>query len=168
MAKFNLSVLDKKKLKELDEYIDSIENKELNIISILHRAQDIFNYLPKELQLYIARKLDVPASKVNGIVSFYSFFNEDPIGKYVISVCMGTACFVKKSQQILDEVNRVLKPDSYGMSEDKLFSVISVRCIGACGIGPVIKVNDKIYGHLEVKDVETIIQSYRDKESHES
>lgn len=168
MAKFNLSVLDKKKLKELDEYIDNIENKELNIITILHKAQDIFNYLPKELQLYIARKLEIPASKVNGIVSFYSFFNEDPIGKYVISVCMGTACFVKKSQQILDEVNRVLKPDSYGMSEDNLFSVISVRCIGACGIGPVIKVNDKIYGHVEVKDVAAIIQFYRDKESHES
>lgn len=164
MSNFNMSILDEKKLTLLDKYMDGFDDKEHNIITILHYAQDIFDYLPKELQLYIARKIGIPASKVNGIVSFYSFFNENPTGKYVANVCMGTACFVKHSQDILDEFNKILKLDENGMSADKLFSINSIRCLGACGIGPVVKINDKIFGHVKKEDVAGIIKSYRDKE----
>lgn len=156
--------LDNALLNSLKDYIDTFDNKENNIISILHYAQDIFGYLPKELQIYIARLTNLPASKINGIVTFYSFFNEKKMGKFKVDVCLGTACFVKGSEEIMKTFKDELNVDGDGLSEDGLFNVNSIRCVGACGIGPVVRVNDKIYGHVEAADVKEIIASHRKEE----
>ena len=159
------STLDKNKLKILDAYIASLEgNKKEHLIHILHKAQDLFLYLPKNLQLYIARALDLPAVDVNGVVSFYTFFNEKPVGKYTISVCMGTACFVKGSEAVLNRVLDILGTQKGEITEDGLFTVKDVRCIGACGLAPVLTVNDKVYGKVKPSDVDKIIQHYRSVE----
>lgn len=156
--------LDKTKLAELDKYIAGLENKQEAIIHILHRGQEIFGYLPKELQLYIARKADLPAAKVNGIVSFYSFFSQEPSGQYQISICLGTACFVKGADAIIKEFRSQLDMADKRVSDDGRFSIRDVRCVGACGLAPVVVINEKIYGHVGKDDVAGIIQQYRGAE----
>lgn len=158
--------LDENKLFELDRFIEQFNDKPNNIISILHYAQNLFDYLSPALQLHIAKKVGMPTSKVNGIVTFYSFFREKKMGKYTIDVCMGTACFVKDSESVINEFKRILEVDGEGLSKDGLFNVNSIRCIGACGIGPVVKINDEIYGHMRKEDVEPLIQTYRAREEH--
>lgn len=161
----DLNDLPQDKLQELDAYIDSLEDKKGSLIHVLHRAQNLFGYLPMEVQLYIARKLDVPGAKVFGVVSFYSYFTTEPRGKHTISVCMGTACFVKGSEDVLKQFMNELGIDKNGgMSEDKMFTVRDVRCIGACGLAPVVMVGEKVYGHVKKEDVKGIIDEYR-KES---
>lgn len=161
----DLNDLPQDKLQELDAYIDSLEDKKGSLIHVLHRAQNLFGYLPMEVQLYIARKLDVPGAKVFGVVSFYSYFTTEPRGKHTISVCMGTACFVKGSEDVLKKfMNELGIEKNGGMSEDKIFTVRDVRCIGACGLAPVVMVGEKVYGHVKKDDVKTIIDEYR-KES---
>lgn len=156
------STLDKELLKQLDAYIDSLEgDKQEHLIHVLHKAQDLFSYLPQNLQLYIARKLDVSGARVNGVVTFYSYFNEKPVGKYIISVCMGTACFVKGADKVLERVLELTGTSKNEMSKDGLFTVKDVRCIGACGLAPVMTVNDKVYGKVKPKDVDDIIRHYR-------
>lgn len=149
-----------KKIAELDEFIDSLPSLTGKLIVVLHKAQDIIGYLPQEVQNHIARKLNVPSAKVYGVVTFYSFFNTKPKGKYQISVCMGTACFVRGSQDILDEFEKLLKIKSGETSEDKMFSLDSLRCVGACGLAPVVMVNGKAYGRITVKDVDAIVEEY--------
>lgn len=153
--------LDEALLKSLKDYIDTFDDKENNIISILHYAQDIFGYLPKELQIYIARLTDLPASRINGIVTFYSFFSEKKVGAFKVDVCLGTACFVDDSKTLLDAFKDQLKVDEDGLSQDGLFNVNSIRCLGACGIGPVVRVNGKIYGHVKPQDIKEIIKVHR-------
>lgn len=168
MEKHNLdiSTLDAEKLKILDDYIESITgNKREHLIHILHKAQGLFRYLPENLQLYIARALDLPAVDVNGVVSFYTFFNEKPVGKYTISVCMGTACFVKGAEDVLNRVLAVLGIQKGEMTQDGLFTVKDVRCIGACGLAPVLTVNEKVYGKVKPGDVDQIIRHYRSVEN---
>lgn len=161
----DLNDLPQDKLQELDAYIDSLEDKKGSLIHVLHRAQNLFGYLPMEVQLYIARKLDVPGAKVFGVVSFYSYFTTEPRGKHTISVCMGTACFVKGSEDVLKKfMNELGIEKNGGMSEDKMFTVRDVRCIGACGLAPVVMVGEKVYGHVKNEDVKAIIDEYR-KES---
>jgi NADH:ubiquinone oxidoreductase subunit E len=156
------STLDSTLLSTLDDYITPLKDpKEEHLIHVLHKAQSLFGYLPENLQLYIARKLDLPAAKVNGVVTFYSFFNEEPVGKYTISVCMGTACFVKGADKVLDRTLELTGTKKNAMSDDGLFTVKDVRCIGACGLAPVLTVNDKVYGKVKPKDVEDIIAYYR-------
>ena len=164
MPELDMSILEKKKLDMLDAYIDTFENKQLNIITILHYAQSVFEYLPKELQLHIARKINMPAVKINGIVSFYSFFSEKPVTKYTVDVCRGTACFVKGAQTLYDIFSQKLNIDEEGISEDGLFSLNSIRCLGACGLGPIVKVNDEIFSHVTNEMVDEIILEYREKE----
>ena len=156
------STLDRELLKQLDAFIDSLEgDKQEHLIHVLHKAQDLFSYLPQNLQLYIARKLDLSGARVNGVVTFYSYFNEKPVGKYIISVCMGTACFVKGADKVLERVLELTGTNKNEMSSDGLFTVKDVRCIGACGLAPVMTVNDKVYGKVKPKDVDDIISHYR-------
>ncbi|MDR0287673.1 MAG: NAD(P)H-dependent oxidoreductase subunit E [Clostridiales bacterium] len=149
---------------ELDEFIDSLESKNGSLITVLHKAQDIYGYLPSEVQMHIARKLDIPASKVYGVVTFYSFFDTEPKGKYKINVCLGTACFVRGSQAILDEFSNELKIGVGQTTDDKLFSLDSVRCVGACGLAPVVSVNGKIYGRVTTDEVRNIVEEYMAKD----
>ena len=145
---------------ELDKYIDDLPTKQGALIAVLHKAQDIFGFLPIEVQNHVAHKLEIPASKVYGVVTFYSFFTMTKKGLYRVAVCMGTACFVKGAQDILDEFKSQLKVESGGVTEDGLFSVDALRCIGACGLAPVITVNGKYYGRIGKQDVKGIIDEH--------
>lgn len=158
--------LEQAKYRKLDAFVRSCEDPKEDVIRILHEAQTIFGFLPKEVQLYVARAVDLPAAKINGIVSFYSYFSEKPSGKYKVSICMGTACFVRGAAAVLKELRTELKVNEDGMSEDGLFSLREVRCLGACGLAPVLTVNDKIYGHVDPKDVKGLLKQYREEKVH--
>lgn len=160
MAKYEV---DEGKLKQLEEYIDSIEQKEGALIGILYKAQEIFGYLPKDVQLFVARKLGIPASKVFGVTTFYSYFTMEPRGKHVINVCMGTACFVKGADKVLEEIKKELGITEGNMSADGMFTVDSLRCVGACGLAPVVMVDGKVYGRVKVEDVKSILDEYRNE-----
>jgi NADH:ubiquinone oxidoreductase subunit E len=154
------NILTEEKYKELDNYIGELGQMEGALISILHRAQHIFGYLPKEVQLHIARKIGLPAAKVNGVVTFYSYFSETPKGEHIINVCLGTACFVRGADKILNEIEDILKIKAGETSADGKFSIDALRCIGACGLAPVIIVDGKVYGRLKVEDIPGILKQY--------
>lgn len=149
------------KLAELNDYIDGLQDKEGMLIHVLHRAQHIFGYLPKELQLHIARRVGIPAAKVYGVVSFYSYFTQTRRGEHTVSVCMGTACFVKGAEDVKEALRKELKVTFGETTEDDLFSMKEIRCIGACGLAPAIMVDEKVYGHMNEDNVRTVINSYR-------
>lgn len=153
-------MLDAKKLNELDAYIDNIADKEGHLIAILHHAQGLFGYLPKELQVYIAKKTGVATAKIYGVVTFYSFFTMKPRGKHTISVCMGTACFVKGAERILDVIREELGVEIGQMTEDGMFMLEQVHCLGACSLAPVIAIDGHIYGHMTRDKVKEVLASY--------
>lgn len=157
MGEYNL---DKEKLEKLSKYIDSLEEKDGALINVLHEAQDLFGYLPRDLQLFIARKMDITAAKVFGVVTFYSYFTMEPPGRHNISICMGTACFVKGAEDILQEFKSRLNIKDGNRSEDGVFTIDTLRCVGACGLAPVVMVDGKVYGRVKVQDVEGILKEY--------
>jgi NADH:ubiquinone oxidoreductase subunit E len=146
--------------KELDDFIKSLPSKDGALIEVLHRAQHIFGYLPKEVQTFVADKLNLPVSKVYGVVTFYSFFTTEPRGKNVINVCMGTACFVRGAGDVLKEFEKELSIKSGQTTEDMKFTLGSLRCVGACGLAPVLTINDKVYGHCTPDQVKSILAEY--------
>ena len=150
---------------ELDEFIDSLPTKKGALIQVLHHAQGLFGYLPKEVQLHIAKKLDVPPAKVYGVVSFYSYFTTEQKGEYKISVCLGTVCFVKGADKILAEFEKQLGVKSGETTSDLMFSLEGLRCVGACGLAPVVVVNGKVYGQVNVDQVKDIIAEYKQIEA---
>ena len=164
---FSLEHADEK-LKALDAFISEQDAQEESLIMILHKAQELFGYLPSELQLYVARKLKIPAAKVYGVVSFYSYFSQVKRGKHTISVCMGTACFVKGIEKVMHEFSEQLDIKSGQNTNDGLFTLKDVRCIGACGLAPVVMIDDKVYGHVKPEDVSVIIANYRTQEGSET
>lgn len=145
---------------ELEDFINSLPSKDGALIEVLHRAQNIFGYLPKEVQTFVADKLNLPISKVYGVVTFYSFFTTEPRGKNVINVCMGTACFVRGAGDVLKEFEKELGIKSGQTTEDMNFTLGSLRCVGACGLAPVLTVNDKVYGHCNPEQVKSILAEY--------
>lgn len=151
---------DNKNFTELEQFIDSIPDKNGVLIEVLHRAQNIFGYLSKEVQKFIAKKLEIPVSKVNGVVTFYSYFTEEPTGKYVINICMGTACFVRGAGDILSEFEKKLGLKVGETTSDGKFTVQILRCVGACGLAPVVTVNDKVYGHFTKEMVDKVLDEY--------
>lgn len=152
--------LNKDLLAQLEAHIDSIENKDTALIEVLHKAQNLFGYIPKEVQLFIGEKLNLPVSKIFGVVSFYSYFTTEPKGKYVFNVCMGTACFVRKADAVLRELEKNLKIKVGETTEDKQFSMEALRCVGACGLAPVLMVNEEVYGKVKPEDIPGIIEKY--------
>ena len=147
--------------RELDVFIDSLETKKGSLISVLHKAQGIFGYLPREIQEYVAEKLNESLANVYGVVSFYSFFTMVPKGEHAVSVCMGTACYVRGADKVLDEFQKELGIKSGETSLDGKFSIDALRCVGACGIAPVVLVGEKVYKKVEVKEVKKIINEYK-------
>ncbi len=152
------------KFKMLEEFIDKVPNNQSSLIEVLHKSQEIFGYLSEEVQSYVAYRLNVPVTKVYGVVTFYSYFTTKPRGKYVINICMGTACFVKGSNLILEEFQRKLNIKAGETTEDGKFTIEVLRCVGACGLAPVVTVNDKVYGHFKKEDVKKLLESYSNKE----
>ncbi|RKD22133.1 NADH-quinone oxidoreductase subunit E [Caminicella sporogenes DSM 14501] len=153
--------LPKEKFDELEKFIDSMQTTKGALIEILHKAQDIFGYLPRDVQLYIARKLGIPGAEVYGVVSFYSYFTTKPRGKHTISVCMGTACFVKGAERIATKLKEKLGIEADEITKDGLFTLKYVRCIGACGLAPVVMVDDKVFGRVKEDEIDEILDKYR-------
>ena len=133
-------------------------NQPGELINILHKAQHLFGYLPPEVQRIVAKQLDIPVSKVYGVVTFYSFFNMTPKGEYPISVCMGTACYVRGAEKVLDEFRRLLNINVGETTPDGKFSLSSLRCVGACGLAPVVLIGEKVFGRVVPGDVEKILK----------
>lgn len=153
--------------KELENYISTLEDKKSSLIIILHKAQEIFGYIPEEVQEFVAEKIEVPVSKVYGVVSFYNFFSMEPKGKYPISVCTGTACYVRGAEKILEALQKELGLKLGGVTKDGLFSLDSLRCIGACGLAPVMLVGKDVHGKVKPEDVKKIIAKYKELEAKE-
>jgi len=149
-------------LKALDAYIDSLPSTEGKLIAVLHKAQTLIGWLPPEALRHIAGRLGLKVSKVYGVATFYSYFTLKPKGKYRISVCTGTACFVRGADAILAELKKTLGIEVGETTPDGLFSLDAVRCIGACGLAPVVTINDKIYGRLKVEDVKGMLEEYQE------
>lgn len=145
----------------LDQTIEDYERKENNLIQILHMAQAIFGFLPIEVQKHVAEKLDMPYSKVSGVVSFYTFFSFSKKGKYNICVCLGTACYVRGGKKILEKLKEILEIDIGETTEDGKFSLEVMRCIGACGLAPAISINDKVYRQVNSNKLMQILAEYK-------
>jgi len=138
------------------------ENKESELINVLHKVQSKLGYLPAEVQEVIAKGLNASVAKVYGVVTFYSFFTMIPQGEFPISVCMGTACYVRGAEQVLAEFKRQLQVEVGESTEDGKFSINCLRCVGACGLAPVVTVGEKVFGRVAPSEVKKIIAQYRE------
>ena len=147
---------------KLDEVINGLKGQAGAVMPALHQAQDIYCYLPLEVQKKVADGLDVPLEEVYGVSTFYSQFSINPKGKYRISVCLGTACYVKGSGDVFNNLQKILGVTSGGITDDGKFSLQDCRCIGACGLAPVMTVNDDVYGRLtgDEKELRDILAKY--------
>ena len=152
--------LHENQVKELVEVCRSFNNEAGELINVLHKAQGIFGYLPAEVQEIVARELKVSVAKVYGVVTFYSFFTMVPKGQHPISICMGTACYVRGAEKVLDEFKRKLKVPVGETTSDGKFSLNCLRCVGACGLAPVVMVGDKTYGRVSPDGVKEILAEY--------
>ncbi len=150
-------------LQQLKEVCSSFNNEAGELINVLHKAQSIFGYLPAEVQEVIAKELNVSVAKVYGVVTFYSFFTMVPRGRHPISICTGTACYVRGAEKVLDEFKRILKVPVGEATPDGKFSITGLRCVGACGLAPVVLVGDKTYGRVAPDGVKEILKEYEDK-----
>ena len=130
------------------------------LMHVMQEAQEIYGYLPIEVQKMIADGMDIPLEKVYGVSTFYAQFSLSPKGKYNISVCLGTACYVKGSQELLDKISEILGIAPGECTDDVKFSLEACRCIGACGLAPVFTVNDDVYGRITADDVADILAKY--------
>lgn len=146
---------------ELEQYIDSMPSTKGELIRVLHKAQSIFGYLPEEVQKFVGKKLGVSTAKVFGVVSFYSYFTMLPKGEHPVSICMGTACYVRGAEKVQDEFCKQLGIKVGETTEDGKFSLDALRCVGACGLAPVVLVGEKVYGRVTVDDVKKILADYK-------
>jgi len=154
--------LKKECFTELETFINALPDKNGALISVLHKAQEIFGYLPEEVQTYVAEQLGISVAKVYGVVSFYSYFTMTPKGKFPVAVCMGTACYVRGAEKVLHDFQNQLGIKTGETTADGLFSIDALRCVGACGLAPVVLVGEDVYGRDEAKEVAAIIKKYRD------
>ncbi len=158
------------KLLELKEFIDGIRDRrhaESYLIAVLHKTQQLYRYLPREAMDFIADEMNIPTAHIWGVATFYHYFNLEPPGKYTVSVCLGTACYVKGANDVLEALKKELGTEVGSVSEDRLFSLEGARCLGACGLAPVIMIDDKIYGDLTPAKVVEIVRDYRKKNQNE-
>lgn len=150
---------------ELKEILEKYERDKSNLIQILNQVQEKYGYISQDAQKEISEYLDISMAEVYGVITFYSRFTLEPKGKYNIAVCLGTACFVKGSEKVLDKVKEILKIDVGQTTDDGLFSIEATRCVGACGLAPVFTVNDEVYGKATPEMVESVIKRIRDEEN---
>lgn len=159
MSTFKIQESHKKTIKEI---CDSFNNQPGELINILHKAQGEFGYLPEDVQREIAKNVNISVAKVYGVVSFYSFFTMTPKGRHAISVCMGTACYVRGAEKVVDEFKTQLNIKVGGVTSDGKFSLDCLRCVGACGLAPVVLIGEKVYGRVEPHQVKDILAEYND------
>jgi NADH-quinone oxidoreductase subunit E/NADP-reducing hydrogenase subunit HndA len=156
------TVLQDCQIKTIKNICKSFGNQAGELINVLHKTQEEFGYLPAEVQQVIARELNISEAKVYGVVSFYAFFTMKPKGKYKISVCTGTACYVRGAEKVVDELKEELNIEVGEVTPDGKFSLDCLRCVGACGLAPVMLIGDKVYGRIDPKEVKGILESYKD------
>ena len=150
-----------KQKEELDAVIEELRGEEGALMPIMQRAQDIYGYLPLEVQRYIALGLDIPVSEVYGVATFYSQFLLNPKGEHPVSVCLGTACYVKGSGKLMERLETLLGVKNGEITADCRFSLEATRCIGACGLAPVLTIGEDVYGRLEPAELDGILAKYR-------
>ena len=146
---------------ELKAFIEEWKAKPGNLIMVLHQVQQTYGYIPREVAIEVSELLSVPLAKIYGVVTFYNFFKLQKAGKYIIQVCLGTACYLRGGDDLMKTLERELGIGVNGTTPDGLFSVEAVRCLGCCGLAPVIVVNGEVHGKLETKDIPGIIEKYR-------
>lgn len=151
--------------KQIKEIVDRFKDEKTPLMMILGAIQNEYGYVPLEVQEYVSELIDIPVAEIYGVVTFYSLFSLTPKGKYVVGVCLGTACYVKGSQQVMDKFSEVLKIKPGETTEDGLFTLDALRCIGACGIAPAISINGKVYPKVALNQVAAIIKDLRKKET---
>ena len=148
--------------KEFNNLLEENKNSSENIMAVLQKTQDLFGYIPEKAIKMISSTLDLPESKIYGIVTFYSQFSLTPRAKYNINVCMGTACFVLGSQAVLDKILDKLKVKVGQTTDDGKWIVTTCRCLGCCGLAPVITINGEVYGKVKIQDIDKILDSFED------
>jgi len=153
--------ISREEWEKIDQVIDRFKNRQGILIPVLKEVQDICGYLPKKVQHRIAQGLQLPTSQVYGVVSFYAFFTTVPRGKHIIRVCLGTACYVRGAKQILDNLRRELHVEVGGITQDRKFSLEAVRCLGACGLAPVMVVGNDTYGMITPGKAIEIVSCFR-------
>lgn len=146
--------------KEILAIIDKYREDQGALIPVLHDVQEYFGYLPIEVQKLISEEMNVPLAEIYGVVTFYAQFSTQPKGKYTVSVCLGTACYVKGSGRILEKFENILGIQAGDVTEDGMFGIEACRCVGACGLAPVAIVNGEVYGRLVEADVQSICDKY--------
>lgn len=156
---------DKEKLKKLNQVIEKYKDTKGALIPVLHEAQEIYGYLPIDVQKTISEGLNISLAEIYGVVTFYSRFSLTPKGKYRVSLCLGTACYVKGAAKILEKVKEKLGIDVGECTKDGLFSLDAARCIGACGLSPVMMINEQVYGKLTPDEVGDILDKYINKDN---
>ena len=149
------------KFRLLGDVLDEYDRRESNLIQVLHMAQAIFGYLPEEALQFIASEMDLPLSKVNGVVSFYSFFSTQPQGRHTIQVCLGTACYVRGGKKIVEKLKELLDVDVGGTTADRRFTFIVMRCIGACGLAPAISIDGTVYKRVNPNKIQPVLDRYQ-------
>jgi NADH-quinone oxidoreductase subunit E len=147
--------------KELNAFINEWKSKPGTLIMLLHRIQEEFTYVPREAAEKLSRMIGIPLAKIYGVITFYHFFKTTKPGKHNIAVCLGTACYLKGSQDILDECRSIIGIDPNEVSPDGLFSVEPVRCVGCCGLAPVMTIGEEVYGKLTKDKIPEIVAKYR-------
>lgn len=152
-------------VKQITEIVNRYKNEETPLMMILSDIQREYGYIPEEVQELVSLLTGIPVSEIYGVVTFYSFFSLTPKGKYVVGVCLGTACYVKGSQLVLDKFAELLNIKPGETTQDGLFTLDILRCVGACAIAPAVSINGKVYPMVKVNGVEAIINEYRAKEA---
>ncbi|MBR3152352.1 MAG: NAD(P)H-dependent oxidoreductase subunit E [Clostridia bacterium] len=155
---------EKRLIEETRELLSKHDKRKDSLIKILEEVQVKYGYIPKVCQLEISDYLDMPLAEIYGVITFYSRFSLEPKGKYNISVCLGTACFVKGSKEILEGAKEKLGINEGETTSDGKFSIDTTRCVGACGLAPVFTINDEVYGNATVKKMNEVLDEYMNKE----
>lgn len=153
--------ISESKINKIKEICQRFNHDEGELINILHAVQSEFGYLPAEVQEIIAKELRISVAKIYGIVTFYSFFTMTPKGQYPINVCMGTACYVRGAEKVLEELKKQLNIKIGECTPDGKFSINCLRCVGACGLAPVVMIGEKTYGRIAPEQVKDILDEYK-------
>lgn len=148
------------KLLKVKAAIEQFKTMKGALIPVLHEVQDIYGYLPEEVLKVVSTELAIPMSEIYGVASFYHFFSLTPKGENVIKVCMGTACYIKGAQGLLDRLSTELNVAVQGTTPDNKFTLEATRCLGACGLAPVMTIGEKVYGRLTPNDIPKILKEY--------
>jgi len=156
-----LLTCNEEKYERVREVVEEYKNSPGPLIQVLHKVQEIVGYLPDDVQRFIAEELNVPLARIYGVITFYNFFRLDPVGKHTVSVCLGTACYVKGGQDILKTLKKELGVEEGRTTKDGLFTLCTARCFGACGLAPVMMVDEEVYGRMSPRKALRVIEKYR-------